>query len=210
MVEVDVQLTRDRRLAVVHDLDLRRLARRRIVVERAALADLQAERLDETDEEARIPELGAALDALPPGFPVNVEIKRWSASRPLLAEAVASAIAGRANVLLSSFDWELLAEIQRRAPDRPLAPLSDDDAPGLLAAGRELGAWSLHCHRRLASRELAASARAAGRPLLAYTVNDPAEARLLFACGISGVFTDFPGALRRELAGAGGGAPLRP
>src|SRR5688500_10163041 len=147
MVEVDVQLTRDGRLAVVHDLDLRRLARRRIVVERAALADLQAERLDETGEEARIPELDAALAALPPGFPVNVEIKRWSARRPLLAEAVATAIAGRANVLVSSFDWALLAEMKRRAPHLPLAPLSEGDA-GLLAAGRELGAWSLHCHRR--------------------------------------------------------------
>jgi len=203
MVEVDVQLTRDGRLAVVHDLDLRRLARRRIVVERAALADLQAERLDETDEEARIPELDAALDALPPGFPVNVEIKRWSAPRPLLAEAVAAALAGRANVLVSSFDWVLLAEMKRRAPHLPLAPLSEDDATGLLAAGRELGAWSLHCHRRLASRELAAAARDAGRPLLAYTVNDPAEARRLFGYGISGVFTDFPGTLRRALAGAG-------
>jgi glycerophosphoryl diester phosphodiesterase len=215
MVELDVQLTGDRRLAAVHDLDLRRLARRRIVVERAALAELQAERLDETDEEARIPELGAVLEALPPDFPVNIEIKRWSASRPLLAEAVASAIAGRANVLISSFDWELLAEIQRRAPDRPLAPLAEGDAPGLLAAGRELGAWSLHCHRRLASRELAAAARDAGRPLLAYTVNDPAEARRLLAMGLSGLFTDVPGKMRRALAGegrdgAGGGAPLRP
>ncbi len=210
MIELDVQLTADQRLAVVHDVDLRRLAGRRRVVERSSLADLEAERLDATDDAARIPELRAVLAVLPPDFPINVEIKRWAAPRTLVAEAVATALAGRANVLVSSFDWQLLAEMKRRAPDRPLAPLSRDDAPGLVAAGERLGAWSLHCHRRLATRELAAAARAAGLPLLAYTVNDPAEARRLLERGISGLFTDFPGKLRRQLAGAGGGAPLRP
>ena len=155
----------------------------------------------EDPDETSIPSLEQALAALPAGFPVNVEMKRLAAPLALYAEALATAVAGRAQVLVSSFDWELLAELKRRAPDLPLAPLSRDDGAGLVAAGDRLGAWSLHCHRRLAGAELAAAARAAGRPLLAYTVNDPAEARRLLECGISGVFTDFPGQLRRALVG---------
>jgi glycerophosphoryl diester phosphodiesterase len=35
--------------------------------------------------------------------------------------------------------------------------------------------------------------------VLVYTVNEASEARRLFALGVSGVFTDFPGRLRAAL-----------
>ena len=46
-------------------------------------------------------------------------------------------------------------------------------------------------HRRLRPRRVA-EIRAAGYPVAAYTVNDPARARLLFAWGVSSVFSDMP------------------
>jgi glycerophosphoryl diester phosphodiesterase len=46
-------------------------------------------------------------------------------------------------------------------------------------------------HRRLRSRRVA-EMRAAGYPVAAYTVNDPARARLLFGWGVSSVFSDMP------------------
>ena len=46
-------------------------------------------------------------------------------------------------------------------------------------------------HRRLWARRVAAI-RAAGYLLMAYTVNDPARARVLFAWGVTSVFSDMP------------------
>ena len=46
-------------------------------------------------------------------------------------------------------------------------------------------------HRRLRPRRVA-EIRAAGYPVAAYTVNDPARARLLFAWGVTSVFSDMP------------------
>ena len=93
---------------------------------------------------------------------------------------------------MSSFDWQVLAAVRAADPAIPLAPISRADREGLLEAGRELGAWSLHCHHSLAVNRLLQSPLRASRPVLAYTVNLPRRARTLLRRGVSGVFTDQP------------------
>lgn len=204
-IELDVQLSRDGTLFVFHDWTLERLAGERREVESSSVAELGEVRLEGAE---RIPTLAEALAHLPPHYPLNIELKRRKASRGALAAALAGAVADRAQVLVSSFDWELLSVVRELAPDLPLAPLADHDGAALLAAGEHLSAWSLHCHRRLADRPLVERASAAGRPVLAYTVDQASEARRLLARGVAGVFTNRPGALRHEIAatetGAGG------
>jgi len=200
-VELDVQLSRDGMLFVFHDWSLERLAGDHQEVELSTAVELGEVRLAGRE---RIPTFAEALESLPRDYPLNIELKRHNASRAALAAAIAEAVGDRAQLLISSFDWELLAAVRDLAPDLPLAPLADRDGPALLAAGEELSAWSLHCHRRLARRALLEGATRSGRPVLAYTVDDAAEARRLFARGVAGVFTNRPGALRRELASGKG------
>jgi glycerophosphoryl diester phosphodiesterase len=76
-----------------------------------------------------------------------------------------------------------------------LAPLGRWKADELLSAAEDLGAFSVHAHRELAPEIVARSPR----PVLAYTVNDPVEARRLLDLGVSGLFTDVPGALKGAL-----------
>ena len=207
MLEVDVQLAADGEPVVVHDWDLRRLAGDRRVVERLTAAELAAVGLTRGARTGTAPTLRALLAALPPEYPVNLELKRRLAPPARFAAALAHValahvalahvdLAGRAGVrgqlLVSSFDHSLLAEVAAALPGVPLSPLERDDPERLLAAGERLDAWGLHCHRRIATADLARRAAAAGRPLLAYTVNAPPEARRLFALGASGVFSDWP------------------
>lgn len=199
-VEVDVQLAADGVPVVFHDWDLERLGSgdRRVVeqLESRELGDLELA-LGPTGRRGRAPTLAELLAALPAGFPINLELKRREADRVRFATAIASLVAVRPNVLVSSFDWEQLASLRALTPELPLAPLGSRDPAALLAAGERLEAWSLHAHRRLASAELVAAAAAAGRPLLVYTVNEVADARALFAFGVAGVFTDHPALLLR-------------
>ena len=192
MIEVDVQLAADGELVVVHDWDLRRLAGDRRVVERLGAAELAGVALALGARRGTAPALRALLAALPPGYPVNLELKRRHAAPARFAAALAACVAGRGQLLISSFDHALLAEVASTIPGVPLSPLERDDPERLLAAGERLGAWGLHCHRRLATAALAREAAGAGRPLLVYTVNAPREARRLFALGASGVFSDWP------------------
>jgi glycerophosphoryl diester phosphodiesterase len=203
-LELDVQLSADGELAVVHDWDLRRLAGAALVVESAAWSDLAAIRLRAAggEDASRIPRLRDVLEILPDRLPLNVELKRRGADRARLAEAVLAECAAREPLLFSSFDWPLLAELRRRAPHVWVAPLASRWPGRLLEAGRDLRAWSLHAHRRIVTRALIERASEAGRPVLVYTVNEASEAARFFALGVSGVFTDFPGRLREALRNA--------
>ena len=213
MIEIDVQLAADGALVVIHDWDLRRLGAGRRVVERLTAAELAAAELSlaarsftplssaATAPPLRgfSPTLAAVFATLPAGFPLNVELKRRHADRERFAAALGAALGGHRNVLVSSFDHELLAAVARALPAVPLAPIEAHDAAALVAAGSRLGAWSLHCHRRLATAELVATARAGASHLLAYTVDQPVMARALFDLGVAGVFSDWPGQLLAAL-----------
>ncbi|MEZ5330725.1 MAG: glycerophosphodiester phosphodiesterase family protein [Thermoanaerobaculia bacterium] len=208
MVEMDVQLTADGVLIVAHDWDLVRLAGRQEVVEETTASTLATLRVRDPAASAdggahAIPHLAEVLDELAGTVPLNLELKRRRANPEALLDALEAQLSRRTGLLVSSFDWELLAALRARRPALPLAPLASRDRRALLAAGERLGASTLHCKASLATRPLAARAAAAGRPLLAYTVNDPRRAASLLRRGVAGVFTDRPGALRRELEASG-------
>lgn len=201
MIEVDLQLSSDGRLIVFHDESLERLANDRRRVEELAWAELAQVELavPGRGRTGRIPLLEELLELVPATMALNLEIKRHRAPAAEFADRLVAEMAGRRRILVSSFDWEALAAVRRLAPAQPLAPISHEDGDGLLAAGGELGAWSLHCHHRLATRRLLDSPRRAGRPVLAYTVNEARRARTLLRRGVRGVFTDHPAALIRAL-----------
>lgn len=205
MIEIDVQLDAEGVLRVFHDQDARRLTGERGALETMTPDRLRSLRLGGNGES--VPTLPEALAALPPEVPLNVELKRWVASRDDLVSALLGALASRHDVLVSSFDWECLRTLRARAPGIPLAPLGSRDAQALLAEAEVLAAWSVHAHRRLADASLIEEADRAGRPLLVYTVDDVADAAALFAHGVRGVFTNDPGRLRSALSDAGPGVP---
>jgi glycerophosphoryl diester phosphodiesterase len=192
MVELDVQLTADGQLVAFHDATLERLAGSEESVEGSVRERLQSR----FSSLASLPEI---LRALPSSTPLNIELKCREADPERLVARLALDLDRRQRVLISSFDHELLAMVRCLLPGRSLAPLGKHSADELLAAADELNAWSVHCHRRLAAEVLAGES--AGRPVLAYTVNEAAQARGLLELGVSGLFTDAPGRLRAELAG---------
>ncbi|MGH9381624.1 MAG: glycerophosphodiester phosphodiesterase [Thermoanaerobaculia bacterium] len=197
-VELDVQLTADGELAVLHDWSLERLAASTLVAEQATWHDLAGLRVHDPRVESPprpIPRLADVLTAVPRRLPLNVELKRRRADRDRFAGTLLAALSGRERVWVSSFDWELLALLRRRDPEIPLAPLASRRRRGFEAVAEELGAVALHCATRVVSRALLERAQAAGRPLLVYTVNDPALARDLVARGVAGLFTDDPATL---------------
>ena len=196
MVELDLRLTADEHLVVFHDSDLERLTGASGRIEELTLAELAEHRV----EGAPIPSLEEVFDALPAEFPLNLELKLTYAEPKRLVAAVIEAIEDRANLLISSFQTELLAGVRALAPEVPLAPLAKRDVQQLLAAARELGAYSVHCHRKIATHALISAAASFGWPVLVYTVDDRETASELLALGASGLFSNRPGALRRELA----------
>ncbi|MCP4200860.1 MAG: glycerophosphodiester phosphodiesterase [bacterium] len=194
MIELDVQMTRDGELVCFHDWTLERLAGRAEAVEETA-GEVVTE-ITIAPDGSKIPTLSEALAVIPEDVPLNVEVKRRRARRDRLARKVIQELDGRSPILVSSFDWELLRALRKLAAGLPLAPIERYQPGELLEAGGELGAFSLHCHRRLVTEHFIERASAAGFDrVLAYTVNEPHEAERLLKDGVSGFFTDLPARL---------------
>jgi glycerophosphoryl diester phosphodiesterase len=203
LLEFDIQATADDVLVLAHDADLGRLAARPdLVVESAKLGELTALELrdpEHPERTGRLATLAALLAAIPAGFPVNIELKVSRCDRGRLAALALEAVAGRPDVLFSTFDTALLRELRRQSAAARLAPLAEHWTPELELLGEEIGAWSLHVGAGVAEARGAAHGGRAGLPLLVYTVNDAATARELLTQGAAGLFSDRPGPLRAEL-----------
>ena len=124
----------------------------------------------------------------------NVEIKpsagRETETGRRVAQAARASWAGAAPPLLSSFSVAALEAAREAAPELPRGLLFEAPPPDWQQAFRRLACYSLHCSRHCLTPQLFDEARAAGIPLLVYTVNDPEDAAALLRQGVAAVFTD--------------------
>lgn len=203
-VEFDVRITRDSRLAVIHDADLGRTTNGEGLVvdaDMSALAALDAGSWFAGDGEyagERVPSLEQALALLGAlGLGANVEVKASAGREAESGRRAAGVVArlwrgGEPKPLLSSISPKVLAAVRDARPDLPRGLVVPRPGPGWQAQARDLGCFSLHCRHTALARRSVARVRDAGFVLLAYTVNEPARAAELFGWGVDGVITDVP------------------
>jgi glycerophosphoryl diester phosphodiesterase len=211
-IETDIHLTRDGRLACIHDADTHRITGTKHVVAESTLADLQA--LDAGSWKgpewtgARIPALEEVLATVPLGKFAYIEIKCAPSAVPVLEAVLHGCDFPHDQTVLMSFDAETASRCKQTLPQckvlwlahvqenpdtgRPepqpktiLDILSDTHADGAGLRG--------------ATPEIAAALHQAGRELHVWTVNDPAQLPALLAMGVSAITTDHPAALREAL-----------
>ena len=201
-VEVDVKLSRDGHCILMHDELLARTTDGRGEVAHYDLDELQA--LDagswfaERFAGERIPTLEAVLElCLSLKLDINLEIKPCPGREQETARACVEVVRAqwpseRPWPLLSSFAVSSLEESLLRAPELPRGLLIDRPTQSALAMLARLDCVSLHCDHKAVSTELVRALDASGRPLLCYTVNDPARAQLLRDIGVASIITDRP------------------
>lgn len=130
--ELDVHLTADGGLVVMHDSDLRRMCGQEGTIEDLSLAELGAMRLDGTDE--RIPTFDEVLGVFearegePPAPPLVVELKTLASrpAAPLCEAALAALDAHDVRFCVESFDPRVVAWLRGRRPEVVRGQLSQD------------------------------------------------------------------------------------
>ncbi len=201
-IELDLQLTSDGHFVASHDRNLRRVSDHAVVVEDTAfhvLRHLSVSRRFPGSRRLVIPSLEEIFDAIPPEFPLNLDLKCRRAGRKRFAEHLVRAIEGRKRLLLSSFNWALLAEIRRRLPAIEMMPAVHRRFAGSLRFAEAVGAPAVAAHHGFLRGRFVRAASARRLDVLAFTVNNASEARRLLHLGVSGFFTNFPAKLREEL-----------
>ncbi|MDE2148768.1 MAG: glycerophosphodiester phosphodiesterase [Gammaproteobacteria bacterium] len=191
-VEFDVQLHPAGALVLLHDLTLERTTDGC-----GALVDCDFDTLRRLDAGVgqKIPTLEEALELIEMQVGVNVEIKSAGGTGEAVAGVLRRYVAAGwppDKLLVSSFHLPELWEFRQAAPEIPIAVLLAGVPLDFAGCATELQAAAVNLSAEFADPRLIADAKAHGRSVYVYTVNDPAEMQRLQVLGVDGVFTDYP------------------
>jgi glycerophosphoryl diester phosphodiesterase len=189
LVEVDVYLSRDDQVVVIHDADLHRVARRPEAVADLTAAELARVKLGHGQG---VPRLIDALDLARGRIGLYVELK-GARTGTALGRLVGSGAADGVELISGSFDPGLVQELRDTAPDVPLSVLfARTPILKMIEVCAAVGARYAHpCFRPL-DGNLVDGLHEAGLLVMAPHTNDPAEAGAFAKIGIDVLATDDP------------------
>jgi glycerophosphoryl diester phosphodiesterase len=212
--ELDLFLSKDGKIVVLHDANTKRLAGvdKRVVDQ--TFDELRT--LDvgmwkgEKFAGARIPTLGEMLATVPEGRRVFIEVKCGPEAVPELDRVLKDAKLKPEQTAIISFNADVIAAAKKARPDLQaywvvaLAPKNAKPrtAEELIKKALEIKAdgLDLSADAAVLTKEFGAKVKAAGLKLYVWTVNDVELARKMIAAGAEGITTDRPAWLREQLA----------
>jgi len=214
-VELDLHLTADGELALVHDETVERttdltgsIASMTLKQLRAADAGYGFEAPDGSfpfrGKELTVPTFAEVLTWLPDGIGLVVEVKARAATAPAVEALRSSRVRSAGAVSLISFDERIIDEAHELDPELPTGYLlvpSQPIEPALIYAV-EHGHAALHPWEGdlgLDPEPILSLATAYGRLMGCYVVNDPVRMQQLAAYGLWGFVTDVPDVGREAL-----------
>lgn len=209
ILETDVRLTADGIPVLIHDATVDRTTDASGEVGEMAFSDLQTLRADRLfpgwDGDARIPTLDALLAMDDPFEQLLIEIKDDHPDRlqeliPLVLEMIArSGMADR--VWISSFKHDILRQVRHLAPDQRRWLIHAGAFGDVVELARALECDAVGMPMHLLTGERVRTMQAAGLMVGGRNAIGPEGARMLAACGVDMITTDFPSQIGEWLAG---------
>lgn len=199
-VELDVQLTKDGEMVVVHDEEIDRVSDGSGLVKDYTLAELKNFHFNKTHpeyENAKIPTLREVYEALKPtGMTINVELKTgifWYENLEEKVLALTKEMGMEDRVIYSSFNHYSIAKILELDPKASTGILYADVIYDVVNYAKKIGTGALHpatYHVQMADflQEYVKSDVA----VHVWTVNDKAEINRLMDAGVDAVITNYP------------------
>lgn len=210
-IELDVMLTADKRLAVIHDDSVDRTTNGHGQVDEMLWADLR--RLDAGKSFSPqfagepIPLLDEVFEELGGKFLINVELKNYKTPKDELPDIVVALIKKHAlceSILISSFNPRNLPRVKTLAPEIRTGLLTLPGLPGLPmrgCLGRRFSADDLHPYHRDVSPKMVRARHELGQRVNVWTVDAPEDLRRMQACGVDMVICNDPSHARLVLEG---------
>ncbi|MBT2488371.1 glycerophosphodiester phosphodiesterase [Streptomyces sp. ISL-96] len=184
-IELDLHLSKDGALVVMHDADVDRTTDGRGAIADLTLAELRG--LDAGQGE-RVPVFEEVLDAVK--SPLQAEIKDAAAARALASVMHRRDLTGRVEV--SSFHDEAIAEIASLVPGVRTVLIASRYGNDVVDRAGAVGAQALALNIRRLTLETVERAHAAGLRVIGWVVNTQDHLRLVRALELDGATTDYP------------------
>ena len=215
-VEVDVYLTKDNRIVVIHDKSTKRTGDKDLTISETGWEELRTVDVGRFKSEdfagERMPLLEEVIATVPAGRKLYVEIKCGQEIVPFL-EAVIDASGKRGQIVIIAFDFDTIVAAKKRMPDIGAYWLKGTEKDkvtrkyighgvGLVEKVKAEGLDGLDVHYGGVTREFADAVKDAGLGLYVWTVDDPKEATRLVELGVDGITTNRPEWLEEKLGTA--------
>lgn len=199
-IELDVQLTKDGEIVVIHDEIIDRVSDGKGKVRDYTLKELKALHFHKTHPEyrdARIPTLKEVLDYVKTtSMTVNIELKTGIIFYEGLTEKTISlvkALGMEERVIYSSFNHYTIREIKKIAPQAKTGLLYADGYIDMPMYGASLGADALHpALYNLQYPDFIGLCRKKNLKIHVWTVNRKEDMKKLCELGIDAIITNYP------------------
>ena len=201
-IELDVKLTADGHVVVIHDTTVDRTTGARGRVKDLFLTDLRnlgaGSFFSDQFQSEKIPTLEEVFEAVGKRTFINIELTNYNSPRDRLVETVCTLVKKfelQKRVMFSSFFAFNLSKARSYLPEVPR---------GLLAFNGVLGAWArsfgfafgkyqaLHPHLNNTTPQQVRRVHRLNRRVHVWTVNAAQDMRRLFSWGVDAIFTDDP------------------
>jgi glycerophosphoryl diester phosphodiesterase len=198
-IELDVQLTKDGEIVVIHDETLDRTTTGVGWVKDHTLNEIR-----ELDASYKFPDYGVckvpSLEevfnwALSNSLWINVELKNTSIRYEGMEEKVIELVRRyhyEGRVIISSFNHYSLVHCKKLAPEIQLGVLYGERLFEPWVYAKRMGATSIHPNHRAASNSIISFCQQNGIDVRPYTVNKKWEINRLLSVQCSALITDFP------------------
>ena len=211
-VELDVQLTRDGEIVVIHDEIIDRTSDHQGKVMDYTLEQLRGFNFNNKNENyefCRIPTLKEVLELLEPTeLKINVELKTGIFHYPGIEEKVLELVDSlnmNSRIIYSSFNHNTVRKIREMRPDAYCGMLHNDVIINLAGYAKMYGMNALHPIKySLLDDEYIAQARQFQLDINSWTINTEQEITMALKKGIDVLITNYPDralAIRKQLTG---------
>ena len=204
MCELDVQLTRDGAVVVIHDETVDRTTDGEGEVAALTLEEIQ--RLDAgakfkggTVKGERIPTLDEVFAATTGKCGLNIELKGGGVEAQVAA--IMQARNAFADSIVSSFDWDYLKKIQTLHFNIRIALLAEEKPVDLMMNAVAMRAHAINPRWDMVTADLCKAAHERGLKVYTWTVDADSRMRALAECGVDGIMTNYPERLRTVVGG---------
>ncbi|WP_321347146.1 glycerophosphodiester phosphodiesterase family protein [uncultured Draconibacterium sp.] len=206
-VEVDVHLSKDNRVIVIHDKDTKRTCGGKTNLTIAKTPSILLRDLDagswkgEEFKGEKLPFLSEIIETVPVGKTLVVEIKAGGDEIiPALRRTIDKS--GKAEqIVFISFGWDTILNTHDEFPENKCYWLSSLK-PGVkkkIEQAAEIGLTGVNLKYQIIDEEIMAQAKDLNLEVLSWTIDDPEEAQRLTDIGVTGITTNRPKWLKEQM-----------
>ncbi|MDD5151965.1 MAG: glycerophosphodiester phosphodiesterase family protein [Flavobacterium sp.] len=191
-IELDVHLSLDRELVVIHDETIERTFNGKGAVNEFTLKDLKAFHSGKNQE---IPTLIEVFDLVNRRCFINIELKGIGTAKPV-SDLINYYISNKKwdinDFLISSFDWKMLEEFHKLNPKIRIGVLTEESIDKALAFAKKIKAFSIHPDYQLLTKENVALMQENGFEVYPWTVNSEEAIQKIKSFNVNGIISNFP------------------